>query len=772
MLLWSLGAAHGQAAGSTGTIRGRVVDLQTGEAIAKAAVSVGGQPGNSATSDEDGRFTLSGFAAGTVELRVFTVGYGLLKKRVDVAAGATVELELRLGQEALRYTQEITVTAAPFDAVVADAPTQYTLNATELQDLSTVLANDPFRAVGSLPGVEANLDAYAEFAVRGAGPDHVGVYIDGALVEHPTYTLEDAGTIGSLSVVNGDAVRSISLLSGAFPVSYGDRTGAALDVVTRDGARDRIATRVEATVLGVTATSEGPIGRAKRASWLVSGRQSYLGYLLDRLNVSDGLTINYRDIFGKLSYDLGSHHRFSVNTTYGDNGTTRAPINIANQSAIFFTNGAGQHGLSALHWEWTVSPKTLAQAQGYWTHDHEYDTNLVNAVNLDTTTDVYGFREDVTQQVGRWNKLEAGFESRSPHQQRTSYTQWNYATDTLGSGHPLVLLDNYARSAWQPGGYVSDTITLAKDRLAVNAGGRWAYFTPSAQSVWLPHASAILKAGKGTEVSVAWGQYAQMPSLLQLYGAFGTPTLRAERATHEMAAVDQYFSERVRLHVEFYNRQEHEDIDSQQTEFRLLANGQVGFPTLGPVLGNNLDAYARGFEISLQRRSANRLSGFVAYARSYTKYWQPGTTLSFAGDFDQRSTFSAYAAYRISRTVNVSANVRYGSGLPVPGYFAASSLPVPGSPNSKTGVIWLLSPTRNALREDDYQRDDIRINKVFNRKRYNLTLHGELENFTDHTNYRYYQFVYFGNIATTHEAQGSRDTTLPFLPAAGFTLEF
>jgi hypothetical protein len=767
ILLFSY-AASAQTAAS-GSISGRIVDLHTGEPIAKAAVSIAGEA-KVATTDDEGRFRLENVPAGAFELRVSTVGYGLLKKRIELAAGATLELDLRLGQEALRDTQQITVVAAPFDPAVPDAPTQYSLNNTEMQDLSTVLANDPFRAVASLPGVVSNEDFYADFAVRGANGAHTGVYVDGVLVDHPSYSLEDAGSIGSLSVVNGDVVRSVSLLSGAFPANYGDRTGAVLDIATREGARDRVVTRVIADVLGASVTSEGPIGGAKEASWLVSGRQSYLGYLLDRLGVGGGLSLNYSDATGKLVYDVTSRHKFSVSSSYGDTGTSRNPINIGSQSASYFTNGGAQHGMSALHWDWLASPDTLSQAQFYWTHDREYDTNQSSAVDLDTTSNVYGFREDFTRQFGHWNKLEGGFESRSPHQKRTSYTQWNYTTDKLGT--PLLVFDNFSRSAWQPGGYVADTFTLPENRLAVSAGGRWDHYSPTTQTVWLPHASAILKATKTTGITLAYGQYAQMPSLLQLYGAFGTPTLRAERANHETVAIDQFFTEKLRLHVEFYNRQEHEDIYSAQSEFRLLANGQVSYPTLGPVLGNNLQAYARGFEISLQRRSANRLSGWVAYSRSYSKYWQPGTTLSFPGDYDQRDTFSAYAAYRITRTINVSANSRYGSGLPIPGYLAPSTLTVPGNPNSTTGVIYLLAQSRNALREDDYQRNDVRINKEFTRKHFNLTVHGELENLTAHTNYRYYQFVYLGTIATTHEVQGSRESTLPFLPAAGLTLEF
>jgi hypothetical protein len=146
--------------------------------------------------------------------------------------------------------------------------------------------------------------------------------------------------------------------------------------------------------------------------------------------------------------------------------------------------------------------------------------------------------------------------------------------------------------------------------------------------------------------------------------------------------------------------------------------------------------------------------------------------LAYDGDFDQRHTVSAYATYRLTHTLDVGASTRYGSGLPVPGYFASSTLKVPGNPNSTTGVIYLLTQTRNTLREDDYQRTDIRVNKAFTLKRFNLTIHGEIENLTAHRNLSYYQFVYFGNIAGTHSLQATREATLPFLPAAGFTFEF
>jgi len=759
-------SVRAQQVPETASVKGRVVDLQTGEPIAKAVVYLVGQA-KSATTDNDGRFTLGVVPAGVIELHVSAVGYGLLKERAEVTASKTVELELRIGQEAFRDTQQVTVIAGPFDPVVADAVTQYSLNNSELQNLSTVLANDPFRALASLPGVAANQEFYANFAVRGAGPPHIGVVIDGVLVDHPTYSLEDSGDIGSVSVVNGDVVGSVSVLSGSFPASYGDRSGAILAVVTRDGARDRIATRFTADMLGAILTSEGPIGRKKKASWLVSGRQSYLAYLQERLGAAGGLTLNYNDVTGILSYDPNAHHSFNFFQSFGTTGASRSPIEAGGQTASFFTSGHSQHGMSTMQWNWILSPNELLQSQVFWTYDHEHDTNdLYSVVDLDTTSNVYGFREDFAVQPWRWNKFQAGVESRSLHQQRNSVTQWDYPTETLLS--TLLPFDNYAQSVWQAGAYVQDTVMLFKSRLALGVGGRWQYATPSSQSVWLPHASAIWTVTPKTSLSVAYGQYGQAPSLLQLYGAFGTASLREERATHETIAIDHFFTGKLRLHAEAYNRQEHEDIYSPETEFRLLSNGLVGFPVVGPVLGNILDAYARGFEVSIQRRSANRLSGWINYARSYTKYWQPKTTLSFPGDYDQRNTFSAYAAYRITRSIDVSGSTRYGSGFPIPGFLAPLVVP----PSGATGVVYQLSQERNTLRAGDYFRSDIRANKIFNEKHFSLTVSGEIENLTGHANYVYYDFIYPGFIATYPSVFATRGTTLPLLPVAGFTIEF
>ena len=87
-------AAPAVVQSQAGTIIGRVTAGQ-GQPLVEARVQVVGQSlFTSATSE--GRYTLRGVPAGTVEVRVIRVGYVEQKKSVTVAANATATLDFTM----------------------------------------------------------------------------------------------------------------------------------------------------------------------------------------------------------------------------------------------------------------------------------------------------------------------------------------------------------------------------------------------------------------------------------------------------------------------------------------------------------------------------------------------------------------------------------------------------------------------------------------------------------------------------------------------------
>jgi hypothetical protein len=305
---------------------------------------------------------------------------------------------------------------------------------------------------------------------------------------------------------------------------------------------------------------------------------------------------------------------------------------------------------------------------------------------------------------------------------------------------------------------------LADKRLTMVLGGRWDHFSQTGQSVFLPRLSLSVSPLRGAKLTLAAGQYSRFPDLVELYGQFGTPTLRAERSTHLSAALEQSLGDRIRVRVEAYDRRIRDGIYSAASQFRAAGPaGPILYPQLGPILANSLNGYSRGIEFTLQRRSANRLTGWVSYALGYARFVDTATNAHFWSDFDQRHTVNVFGSYRLSKTINVSASARYGSNFPVVGYL--------GKPIIQGNAYLPIVGARNEIRIPPYFRLDTRVNKAFYRKRSKTTLYAEITNLTNHSNYQFWGFAP-DYVRPYGFVEAGRGTFLPIIPSVGLSVEF
>ena len=245
------------------TLNGRVVDARTGESMAKVKVIVNGSD-QSATTDDKGNFTIENVPVGPVDLYITTVSYGLVKKTIVLKEDENSEALIALNEDAATLTEKVSVAIDPYEGTETNAASEQMLNKRELQALSSVLLGDPIRAAQALPGATTGDDFRSEFAVRGAGFDRVGLYIDGVLTDNFVHTVSGGYLdTGSLSVINADTVSTASLFGGAFPSKYGDRTASILEVTTRDGNLLKPAGRVSASLSGLSGVVDGPFAKGR-----------------------------------------------------------------------------------------------------------------------------------------------------------------------------------------------------------------------------------------------------------------------------------------------------------------------------------------------------------------------------------------------------------------------------------------------------------------------------------------------------------------------------
>jgi hypothetical protein len=124
------------------------------------------------------------------------------------------EFEVTLVPDNFRRTEKVEVTGDIFQRADSPALIETNLTSSAIRDTSTVLGDDPFRAVQALPGVSAagNNDFFAQFSVLGTPYDDVSTYIDGILITQPFHGITDLAQGATLSLLSSETIEDVKLL--------------------------------------------------------------------------------------------------------------------------------------------------------------------------------------------------------------------------------------------------------------------------------------------------------------------------------------------------------------------------------------------------------------------------------------------------------------------------------------------------------------------------------------------------------------------------------
>ncbi len=731
-------------------VTGRVHDANTGEGLTRVQIQLLGTP-QATITDEEGRFAIQAVPPGKYTLHVSTVGYRTLRQNFEHEEQGSQHFEVALNPLTLRHNETVSVTAGPFPQ---ESPTAVDLAGIELKNLASVLSDDPLRAVQALPGVTSNDDFRSQIALRGAGFERIGLYLDGVLLHSPFHALQGETASASMTLFNGDMLDSLELHAGAPPVNFADRTAGALDVKSRDGDRRSFGMHGTASASNASFLAEGPLGktspgRAARGSWLAAVRKSYLQYIVERTTDEPHLAFGFWDVQGRLSYDVSSRHNLSLNVVNGSSGLNRDGIgNRVGLNAYVFSVYRATY--ATLGSRWAPSASTLINNRLGFQRERY---NNQNRERSPISRGGYGewiWNADVTQVWLGAHPLEFGLSLRRPRDD-------GFFNRYVVNPTAVRRLDEYRGAGLRSGGYVKQSWMLASGRIQFTGAGRWDRHDVNGITIVSPHAAAVFQLHRTSRLSLAWGQYAQYPEINQFFSIAGHKRLLPMRATHAQASFEQRLDDMTRVRLEFYNRQDRDLLARPLAEPRIL-NGRIINPPLIARIVNSQRGYARGAQIFLQRRSANSFTGWIAYSYGMSRVSDGILNLNFPADWDQRHGVNVYGSYRLRPTVNLSVRHIYGSGLPVPGFFRG------------TKDNFFLADMRNNLRLDSYHRTDFRMNKAYVYDRWQITLFAEVINLINRKNLRFEELSSYNT--RTGSTRLHFNTLLPIIPSAGLMVEF
>jgi hypothetical protein len=744
-----LAAAVAVAAAPPTRLRGEVRERGTRSAVEGAAVIVldaaGAELGRG-ESDAQGRFAvaLPRELRGTFDVVIAAAGHKTSRLRETFGAAELVTVRYALSRTS--YAQyESVVRAQPAREEVV----RVSLSGDEVRRIPGT-KGDALAAVLNLPSVARSPFDLGQLVIRGSAPGDSGAFFLGM-------AMPQAFHFGGLtSTFNSYLLDRFDLIPSNFSVRYGRFTGGVVDLVPRDGKRDRFHGDIKADLWDAHLIVEGPIGKG---SFAISARRSYVGEIIGPFLGASSLTVapRYYDYQAMLDYPVAGGKLKLV--MFGSDDalelvSKQSPDNDPSLRGQFSTHDwfhilyatyrRTSHG-GRLDWEATLA-----------VGPQHADADIGQAARF--TLDV--IKADLRLEARwRWSprlRLTAGLDVQSDYFW-VNVDAPRPVTEEKVQG-PLtadhVQLDNHGAES-SPAVYAQADWWALRDRLLVTAGLRVDWLSGVPHTYLQPRVTARLRIARDTWLKAGAGLFHQPPQAPFNDPVLGNARIRAEEAWHftvgiESRPIPRWNALKVACNL-FYKDLRYIAVSSDQY---LLQGGRI----VPEVYSDEGIGRVYGADILIKHDHARSVYGWIAYTLLRSERqdhpgdpWRPF-------QFDQTNILTIVAGYHLPWDVDLGVRFRYVTGNPdtplIAGIYDADRdvyTPVPGAAYSS--------------RLPDFLQLDARVDKRFVFKSWILGVYLDVTNVTNRANVEGYSYSY--DYRARREVNG-----LPILPSLGLRASF
>jgi len=675
------------------TVSGRVKDAESGEPLPFVTVQVigetvrGGTINRGAMCGQEGEFTLPNVPIGRYILRCSRVGYTTYEDSLAVRYDRDYQRFIELTVQPIEV-DEIIVKADRFERERKVQTGFVSVKAAELAELPGIIEGDPVRSLQLLPGVAAVSDLSSGLYVRGGGPDQTIVLLDGVPVYNPTHAF------GFFSTFNADALNEVNLYKGAYPARYAGRLGAVLDVKSIDGNAREVRGKAGVSTIAARLTVEGPVSNGGK--WVVGGRRTYIGPLLDAMSTPES--------------PLPSYYFYDVNAKLSTARTKRGGLTLATyfgRDKIDFDLGSDTRLL--LNWGNTLVsagygvPVGESLLAGFKFFVSQYKSNtdvsvFTTPIVIDNRIQDITLRGDVSWFLSPIHRLTAGVQG----------TEYNvYYQQDFNQENAI----DYRRKTYEASVFVEDEWSSAAGA-AVRGGLRFRYLEDGERFMVEPRLAVVQPLSPVLRLKVGGGVYNQYLQLVSTEGFsasdFYVPIDETAPPSHSWQAV---------LGLEWEPRRQYKmSIEGYFTGLEdLVTLDNNSQPEADGVTAENIfhtggDGFQTGVEFFVERRTG-ALTGWIGYTLGWTRrqFAELNQGNQFPPKFDRRHDLSAVTQYRAGKW-RFGANFVYATGqafTPVSAWWFVRN-PVTGQAKPQ-----LLAAERNSSRLLPYNRLDISAARNF-----------------------------------------------------------
>ena len=633
------------------------------------------------------------------------------------------------------------------------SPGESVVSAKSIKRMPSLAEADVIKSIQALPGVVASSDFSSKIYVRGGAADQNLFLFDNAVVYSPVHFF------GLFSTFLVEGIDDVKFYKSGFPAQYGNRLSSVLKMDGRAGGQDSVdewfsKSSIKISTFAAQLHTEGHQGPAR---WVVAGRTTYIGYMLDFCRFIGLLDLDldyeFTDLQGtfvynftddtrmKFSFYVGKD-RLSFDPLYMDWGNVAVPINFYHRF-----NG---------DWDYNA---TLAYSEFYQT------MKIGDLMSIEMYLYSFAGKQWLNYRGIHNHTITFGYELEYYYERYQEKLSTMTIADIQKPFHHV--------------GYLQDAWKLTPD-LLLQYGLRFNYQTAAEHFGVEPRTSLTINLDRTKTLELYGGYYLQyLNSIIytdqETLNEFYYPATTTTKGKHIEPASSWLAA------IEYTQREIFDDYDATVGVYYKTQNNLNTFVTqmdstdeeesdefvIADYFGT-AEAYSFGYELSL-RKDKGWLFGGINWSQSIsvmrsndgTKAYFPSWHQPYAVKMDLginwKGDEDALWKHKVKgRYFRSSVMLKYSAGMPISeykGYYYGEEL---GNQQYDDDIV-VLPGSRNAGRQTDYFRVDVKLIDIGREDKWNFSW--TIINLTDHENmfYTFYD-------TSKNPPEKTSITQFPFLP--------
>jgi hypothetical protein len=728
---------------SQGTIKGKVFNPVNNQPVAFANVLILNTD-LGAITDENGLYEIKAVPPGLYNVRASFVGYKTSTAfEVQITLARAVQLDFELAESASDLS-EVVITS-DFTRSEETPLSVRKLNTNEIERYPGG-NRDISRVIQALPGVASTPSFRNDILIRGGAPNENRFYVDEIEVPVINHFSTQGSSGGPVGILNVNLIKNLDLIAGGFPANRMDAMSSFFEIQLKDGRRDKMATQVTVGASELTLSNEGPL--SEKTTYSLSARRSYLQGLFRLLGLPFLPTFN--DFQLKTTTTLNDKTELTfIGLGAIDNFELNQDIPVKE------TEEDRENRLYLLdvlpiqtQWNYVTGLKLKRfRANGFWTF--VLSRNMLNNQSIkfagNDNSSVANLLFDYSSQESE-NKFRAensifgkGYTIKyGMNYQYSRYFIRNFDRATLASSGGVIDIESTSFFS-QYGIFISGSKNFYQDRLLLTGGVRMdgADFSETASNPFnqiSPRISASFQLRPNLFATANAGIYYQKPP----YTVLGFRNNEGELENREndvrfirndqlIAGIELLVPEKNRRFTAeaFYKKYSY-----YPTSIRngiALANLGADFGVIGnePVL-SYAAGRAYGLEFLAQQRLFKDFYGIAALTLVRSEFTNPNTEGYVPSSWDNKFIVSLTAGKRFRKNWEVGTRWRFLGGTPYTPFNLEESSLISNWDLRNSGILDF--DRINAIRLDPFHQLDLRIDKKYFFKRWNLNWYIDIQN--------------------------------------------